>query len=174
MTTPQDRIKTLMNTLDNTSLHGIAALDEAVRACSDFSSTQDWLDNFLKDCQAAMDSGCTTEQMTNIVCGLVRNTDTGAITGLDAGSGIVKTAISIVPEESAVSTAVMPILGSTTTIDGLEVTWPTQEEFNTAISYGANTNSANFVLKALNTWWIHEAIKLGTASYGLSFTEPTP
>ena len=170
--TPQERIKTLMATLDNTSLHGIAALDEAVRACSNFSSTQDWLDSFQKDCQDAMDDGCTTEQMVNTVCGIVRDTDTGAITGYDAGSGTIKTAVSIVPEESPASTAVMPVLGSTTTIDGLEVTWPTQEELDTAIANGANANSLNFALKGLNTWWIHESIKLGTESYGLSFTEP--
>ena len=172
MTTPQERIKTLMTTLDNTSLHGIAALDEAVRACSNFSSTQDWLNNFLKDCQAAKDSGCTAEQMANIVCGLVRNNDTGAISGLDAGSGVEKTAISIVPEDSDASAAVMPALGSTTTIDGLQVTWPTQEELTAVISNGANASSVYFALKGLNTWWIHEAIKLGTSSYGLSFTEP--
>ena len=172
MTTPQERIKALMTSLDNTSLHGIAALDEAVRACSSFSSAQNWLDSFLEDCQAAMDSGCTVEQMANIVCGLVRNNDTGAISGLDAGSGVEKTAESIVPEDSDASAAVMPALGSTATIDGLQVTWPTQEELTAVISNGANASSVYFALKGLNTWWIHEAIKLGTSSYGLSFTEP--
>ena len=172
MTTPQERIKTLMTTLDNTSLHGIAALDEAVRSCSSFSSAQDWLNSFLKDCQTAIDSGCTIEQMANIVCGLVRNNDTGAISGLDAGSGVEKTAISIVPEDSDASAAVMPALGSTTTIDGLQVTWPTQEDLTAVISNGANASSVYFALKGLNTWWIDEAIKLGTSSYGLSFTEP--
>lgn len=172
MTTPQERIKTLMTTLDNTSLHGIAALDEAVRSCSNFSSAQDWLNNFQQDCQNAMDSGCTVEQMLNTVCGIVRDDDTGAISGYDAGSGTVKTAVSIVPEEIPLYSATLPVLGSTTTIDGLEVTWPTQEELNAAISTGANANSINLALAGLNTWWIHESIKLGTSTYGLSFNEP--
>ena len=53
MTTAQAVIKTLMKTLDNATHTGISALDEAIRACSAYSSTQDLINHFVNDCRSA-------------------------------------------------------------------------------------------------------------------------
>ena len=45
--TPQDVIKTFMSSLDQTTLSAKAAMDEAIRACSNFTSMQDAINHFI-------------------------------------------------------------------------------------------------------------------------------
>ena len=96
-TTAQDVIKKFMASLDKTTKSGTAALDEAIKACSNskFTTIQSVIDKMVSDCK-------TTNNATNFLknyCGIdLTNADTGAITGLDAGGSTAKTAESIVPE----------------------------------------------------------------------------
>ena len=154
--TQQDVIKEFMAALDKTTLKGQDALDEAIRACSHFSSMQDAIDEFLAQCRSVAD-GMT---FLNNNCGIILgNKDTGAITGSDAGSGTIKSAEDIVPEN--VNDTVYP---STTTfnIDGLTVTVPNKN---------AITEVQQNIIKGLYNWWIKGAIELNEESYGLSFTQ---
>lgn len=51
MATQQDIIKQFMHSLDETTLRGTAALDEAVRACSSYWGMQDLIDHFVSDAE---------------------------------------------------------------------------------------------------------------------------
>lgn len=136
-------------------------IDAAVKACSNFGGAQAVIKQMLADYQTAGDA---TTFLKNF-CGIdLSNKDTGAITGADAGGSTVKTCKSIVPESSAVTDWVAPKSGSSTTISGLKVNWPT---------VGANgknfTAEEKFILKGLNSEWIKQALKLAKDSYGIDF-----
>ena len=47
----QDVIKQFMASLDKTTLEGTAALDEAIKACSNFNGIQDAIDHMVEDCK---------------------------------------------------------------------------------------------------------------------------
>ncbi|MBR0062506.1 MAG: hypothetical protein IJP68_13625, partial [Selenomonadaceae bacterium] len=81
---------------------GGAALDEAIQACSDFESVQAVIDKMKSDIAATNNA----EKFLKDYCGIdLSNTDTGAITGSDAGGSKVKTATSIVPESGSLDTS---------------------------------------------------------------------
>ena len=147
-----------MSSLDNTSLSGQAALDEAVQACSGFGSIQGVIDSLVQSCASA---GNKTSWLQS-ACGInLTNADTGAITGSDAGGSTTKTASSIVPEgnqERRYS------YGTYTKSDweGLMVTSPDKEEL---------TKAQMHVMSGIWTWWMGEGLKLIKESYGLSFDE---
>lgn len=144
-----------MKSLDNTTLSREKALDEAVKACSNFSSMQDVIDNLIADCKSASN---TTEFLKD-KCGIILdNSDTGAITGFDAGGSITKTAESVVPESGSPSYP----SGNSFTVRGLTVKIP---------SRGTLTTNQQTVVQGLYSWWIEEALKLIEESYGLSFNE---
>ena len=56
MATQQEVIKAFMKSLDETELSGRAALDEAVRATSNFSSYMEVINKFYDDRKAAGDN----------------------------------------------------------------------------------------------------------------------
>ncbi len=155
-----DVIKNLLAYLDKTSLTGEAALDAAVQSCSNFASWQDLVDSFIADC--ASYNGDARKFLQDKCSIRLYNEDTGAISGYDAGSGVVKTAESIVPEDT--STFVYPS-STTSTFDGLTVKWPTQSSL---------TSAQQTIVAGLNTWWIPQALKLIKDSYGLSFSGSNP
>ncbi|MBR3623337.1 MAG: hypothetical protein IKN43_08330, partial [Selenomonadaceae bacterium] len=155
-----DVIKNLLAYLDKTSLTGEAALDAAVQYCSDFASWQDLVNSFIADC--ASYNGDARKFLQDKCSIRLYNEDTGAISGYDAGSGVVKTAESIVPEDT--STFVYPS-STTSTFDGLTVKWPTQSSL---------TSAQQTIVAGLNTWWIPQALKLIKDSYGLSFSGSNP
>ena len=154
MATAAQVMKAFMTSLDNTSLSGTAALDEAVQACSSFTSIQAVISQCIIDCQNA-DSA---DAFLTDYCGIVLdNTDTGAISGSDAGGTTTKTAQSIVPESGS---ATAPA-GSSSTYGGLTVTWPT----------GTLTSVEQTIVSYMNTWWIPNSIQLIGDSYGFTFEE---
>ena len=155
-----DVIKNLLAYLDKTSLTGEAALDAAVQYCSDFASWQDLVNSFIADC--ASYNGDARKFLQDKCSIRLYNEDTGAISGYDAGSGVVKTAESIVPEDT--STFVYPS-STTSTFDGLTVKWPTKSSL---------TSAQQTIVAGLNTWWIPQALKLIKDSYGLSFSGSNP
>ena len=101
MATAQEVIKNFMKSLDETSLSGESAVDEAIQACSDFNSISDAISQMVSDCKNASSA---TAFLTDY-CGIILdNDDTGAITGSDAGGSTTKTADSIVPENGSLTT----------------------------------------------------------------------
>lgn len=152
--TQQEVIKAFMQSLDKTELSGRAALDEAVRASSNFSSYQEVANQFLED-------QTTTKNWHRFLvekCGIILdNADTGAISGSDAG-GTEKTAETILP---ATGKAKYPS-GTSFTVDGLTI-------------YGIPdknllTKDQQYVVKGLYSWWIKDALALLKESYGYSFS----
>ena len=116
MSTQQEVIKKFMASLDKTTLKGTAALDEAIRACSNFNSLQEAFNKMVSDCSNAS----SADDFLKNYCGIILdNEDTGAITGSDAGGSKVKTAESIVPESGSLDTSFNL---TSFTVNGLTVT----------------------------------------------------
>ena len=149
-------IKKFMNVLDNTTSSGTAALTQAVKAVSNFTSWSQVITTMVKDC--ASYSGNGTKFLKNM-CGIVlNNSDTGAITGSDAGGSTTKTAASIVPESGS-----WKYPSSTSfKIQGLTVTVPEKSSLSSAEKY---------IVGGLYTWWIKSSLNLIKNSYGMTFKE---
>lgn len=160
MATPQEFIRNFMSVLDTTSASGFAAMDEAVRRTTTFSSWQSVVDSMYRDCQSYNGNG---QAFLKEKCGIVlNNVDTGAITGADAGGGVIKTAESVVPENT--SEWLMPTNNSTTyEAFGLTVNWP---------NLGTLNEAQRRIVSGLYTWWIPESLELIRNSYGFTFNEP--
>jgi len=150
-----------MRALDNTNLSGAAAVDEAVRACSTFSSASEWINSFVtKAREYYSDSNkASIYGFLQDVCNIdLTNEDTGAITGSDAkATSTQQTVDTIVPISG---TAVYPT-SSTSIFDGLTVHWPTS----------VKTETEKLMIQGLNSWWIKGALDLIKKSYGIDFTE---
>ena len=154
MAAQRDVIKYFMNSLDVTTFSGVTALNSAVKACSSFESFQSVIDQLISDCQSATSADSFLEEKCGII---LDNTDTGAITGSDAGGDTIKTAESIVPESGNASYP----SGTTFTKRGLTVIVPEKDTL---------TTDQQTVVQGLYSWWIEEALKLIEESYGYNFT----
>ncbi|SEH26841.1 hypothetical protein [Selenomonas sp. KH1T6] len=166
MATQQDVIKAFMRSLDNTTLSGADALDEAIRNSSGgrFSDMQDLIDSFISDVQnyggnyTYYDS--QTEKFLKDYCGIILgNDDTGAISGSDAGGTVTKTAESIVVESGSLLSYPS---GGSTTINGLTFHWPDRS------SLGSDEQA---VADRIYSWWAKGALELIQESFGLNFME---
>ncbi len=145
-------IKNFMDSLNNTNKSGITALNEAVKSVSKFSSWSQLVNTMIADCKSYNGNGTAFLQR---MCGInLTNSDTGAITGLDAGGGSTKTAESIIPWKYPSKT--------TFTIQGLTVTVPAKKNLS---------SSQQYIVGALYTWWIKNSLTLIKNSYGLSFQD---
>ncbi len=148
-------MKKFMASLDKTELSGRAAIDEAIKAVSSFGSYQEVLNKFAADYKAA------GNWHTFLVkyCGIILdNKDTGAISGADCGGASVKGASDILPSKGS---AKYPS-GDSFTISGLTIYGvPDKSEL---------TADQQYIVKALYSWWISDALKLIKESYGLTFT----
>ncbi|MBQ9479375.1 MAG: hypothetical protein IJU71_07470, partial [Selenomonadaceae bacterium] len=155
--TQQEVIKAFIKSLDDTDLSGRAALDDAIRACSNFGSYQALVDQFKADVQA---SGGNWQRFLIEKCGIIiNNEDGGAITGSDAGGSEVRTTFDILPVEGD---AVYPE-GSEFTVNGLTI-------------YGIPdrstlTEQEQLVVQGLYSWWIRESLELIEETYGLTLDE---
>ena len=155
----QDVFKKFMSSLDNTKLSGRDALAEAVKASSSYSNWQNLIDSMVRDCQSYNDQNNYRGFLLD-KCGInLDNEDTGAITGYDAGNGIVKTAVSVVPEDS--DEFIYPETSGSTFM-GLRVKWPTESEL---------TDSQKKIIAGLNTWWFQKSLELVKESTGYSFED---
>ena len=152
----QSVIKNFMSTLDTTTKSGIAALDEAVASVSKFSSWSELINTMASDCAAYAGNG---DGFLQDKCGIILgNTDTGAITGSDAGGSSTKAADSIVPESGAWTYPA----SSSFTVSGLTV------NIN---NFDNLSQSEQWIVGALYTWWIKEGLSLINSSFGMSFNE---
>ncbi|MBR2774032.1 MAG: calcium-binding protein, partial [Selenomonadaceae bacterium] len=135
---------------------GAAAVNEAIRASSNFKNFNAVKKQFMNDLRSAKN------WQTFLVekCGIIlRNDDTGAISGSDAGGSKVKGKYDILPSEGE---AKYPS-GTSFTVDGLTI-------------YGIPPKSSltadqRYVVRGLYSWWIPDALKLIKESYGFSFDE---
>lgn len=156
MASAQSIIKKFMKTLDNSTVGGTSALNKAVQAVSKFTSWSQVISTMVKDCASYNGNGTAfLKKMCGIVLG---NSDTGAITGKDAGGSSIKTATSIVPESGSWK---YPSKTSFK-IQGLTVNVPEKSNLDSA---------EQFIVGGLYTWWIKSSLKLIKNSYGLTFKE---
>lgn len=162
--TQQEVIKAFMRSLDNSTKSGAAAVDEAVKFCSNgkFTSMQNLINCFIRDLEKYGNTYTNTphNKFLEDYCGIImNNADTGAISGSDAGGAKVKTKDSIVPETGAV--AKFPS-GGKTTINGLTFHWPDRKNL---------TSDQQAIVDRIYTWWAKGALNLIQESYGLQFKE---
>lgn len=155
--TAQEVIKKLMYSFDtNTTDSGRVALDKAIDYASNgyFKNWASITNQMVADCK-----NLGAEEFLK-KCGIdLTNTDTGAITGADAGTETVKTAESVVPEEGSLDTSFN--YTSFTTENGLtfrlEKTYLSSDEL--------------YMWQALKTWWAEEGLNLIKDSYDYSFLD---
>lgn len=168
MSQQQSVIQKFMHSLDETKKQGTAALDEAVRACSQFSSYQDLVNHFISDAEQA---GSYQSFLRNS-CGIILdNKDTGAITGADAGGSVVKTAESIVPEPADGRWSYSYYTSRKTgevyvNIRGVQFVYASSMS-----AYKSYTQDEKFIADCLCGWWVGNALDLIESSYGMSFNE---
>ena len=156
MATAQEVIQELVGSLDTTTYRSTAAIDQAIQKVSNFSSWSEVISTMVKDCRAYNGD---YEKFLADMCDIdLDNDDTGAITGSDAGTNETKTAESVVPESGSWTYP----SDTTFTIQGLTVTVPEQSSLSSA---------AQYIVGALYTWWIDEALTLSKESFGLTFEE---
>ena len=172
MGTQQEVIRKFVKSLDDSSTYGTAALDEAVSYASSgiYSSWNDLVTAFVTDVSLHGGDGSSNNRIldskTNTFlkeyCGIdLTNTDTGAITGYDAGASTTQiSAEDIVPELNT-STATYPT-ESRTTYNGVTIVWPDASDL---------TTKEKEIVSALYSWWLQPALDLVEASIGISFKE---
>lgn len=170
MATQQGVIKKFMASLDRTSKRGEAALDEAVRACSTFNSFQDLRNSMIRDCNNAKNGN----DFLKTYCGInLNNSDTGAITGSDAGGSTTKTASSVVPEDGSL---VMFNSGDRFEVNGLTVKLGkrigSRNDTKNVVdrSFSDLSQQEKYLWRSIYTWWIRNGLNLISESYGDNFS----
>ncbi|MBR6713696.1 MAG: calcium-binding protein [Selenomonadaceae bacterium] len=157
-TTQQNVIKRFMHSLDlNAITSGKDALSQAIAYASG---------GYLTDITTAINKmlkELNTYGATKFLsdrCGInLSNSDTGAITGSDAGGSKAKTAASIVPESGKLNTSFNA--NSFTTKDGLTI----------RLYSTPKTDDEKYMWRAIKTWWAEAGLTLIKNSYGYSFAD---
>lgn len=152
----QDIIKRFMKSLDATTFSGKKALDEAVNYATGgyFSDISSAIDKMIAECK-----NLGADKFLLQKCGInLTNTDTGAITGKDAGGSKVKTAESIVPESGKLDSNFKSTSFKT---NGLTF----------RLTKSSLTSNEAYIWRALKTWWAKEGLSLIEDSFGLSFND---
>lgn len=165
-------IQKFMESLEkSTKTTSTEMLDEAIQACSNFNGIDDAVANFLHDASVASDG---SDFLTNY-CGIILgNTDTGAITGSDAGGTSVKSAVDIVSEIGSLNTN---FTDTSFTSNGLTITLGSNVTYDsagnqtggTALSISTLSDSYKTIWQALKTWWMDASLELITESYGANY-----
>ena len=155
---PVDVIKKFVQAINRSVIEEKPTLfDEAIQACSSFSSIQDVIDKMVADCRAASDAMTFLEDYCGII---LNNKDTGAITGWDAGGLTAKTIDNIILETLPAAT-LSSLSKATFTKYGLTVNYPQKAS-------SLSTNQKR-LLQGAYSWWIEESLKLIEESYGFKF-----
>ena len=167
MATQVGVIKKFVDALTKTNKQGTAAVNSALEVIG--APTYAVLEQTFIDEQA----GNTKKEFLDEVCGVrLNNTDTGAITGSDAGGSTTKTAKNILSESAKAKTLTAAQYNSFTT-KGLTVniTYDTGDG-GKAFNNNAKTYLAKqkLVTRALYNWWIPESLDLIDESLGINFT----
>lgn len=122
MSSSVDTMKNFFNVLKlyayDTTTDGITILDHAIKTVSRFSSLQDAVNNFIND-MASVTTTAGAIQSLYQNCGIILGAtndytaDTGAVTGYNAGNGIIKNAQDIVPENALLTQVGYPATTTT-------------------------------------------------------------
>ena len=171
--TQQEVIQKFMGVLDTVNSDGIGRLNQAVSVASGgyFTGINAAINQMVADCENASSAN---DFLLNY-CGInLSNTDTGAITGKDAGGSTTKTATSIIPESGSVNN----FTGSSFTTNGLTVKLASYPYWNwtgsmspSTISYSSLTNNTErYIWQAFQTWWAGASLNLIAQSYGNNFS----
>ena len=175
MATQKEVIKTFMKALD---VHTIKRsnfssdkefttniLDFAVKACSNFGGMQKAINQMLADQKKAGNADTFLKKY----CGInLANTDTGAITGKDAGGSKVKTATSIVPENGSLDKSFKE---NFFTVNGLTVKLG-QDKGTATVSrdFKSLSEQEKYIWQSLHSYWIKSGLNLIAESYGDNFS----
>ena len=171
MSTQVGIIKKFVKTLIETKKTGEEAADEAFKAVGAISY------DVFKEKYVNAAYGVDYQDFAEQNCGVrITNTDTGAITGSDAGGKTTKTAESIVPE-TAKATKLTAAQYNSFTKNGLKFNINYVEKSDVDAGEKFNYSGANFLAKqklvtrALYNWWIPESVDLINESLGINFTD---
>ena len=171
MSTPVGVIKKFVKTLVETKKTGKEAADVAFKAVGAVSY------DVFKEKYTNAAYGVNYQNFAEQNCGVrITNTDTGAITGSDAGGKTTKTAESIVPE-SAKATKLTNSQYNSFTKNGLKFNISYVEKSDVDAGEKFGYSGANFLAKqklvtrALYNWWIPESVDLINESLGINFTD---
>ncbi|MBQ4404015.1 MAG: hypothetical protein II857_06340 [Selenomonadaceae bacterium] len=171
MSTPVGVIKKFVKTLVETKKTGEEAADEAFKAVGAISY------DVFREKYTNASYGVASQNFAEQNCGVrITNTDTGAITGSDAGGKTTKTAESIVPE-SAKATKLTNSQYNSFTKNGLKFNISYVEKSDVDAGENFGYSGANFLAKqklvtrALYNWWIPESVDLINESLGINFTD---
>ena len=160
---PQQVIGNFMHSLVETTSNGSVILDEAINYCTNgaFTTATALINQLISD----LNGSASYTEFLQDKCGIIlNNADTGAITGSDAGGVSDKTAESIIPEKIPVTSWVTPARGSTKTINGLTVHFPSK-----GIKGRIFTAAEKHIMAGLNSVWIEQCLNLVKATYGIDF-----
>ena len=125
MSTSVDTMKNFFNILklyaNDQTADGVEVLDHAIRTTTRFAGLQDAVNHFVADmAYVTATQGAAQSLLQN--CGIVLgadydfSVDTGAVSGWNAGMGVVKNAQDIVPESGTLENVPLPAVnGSTST-----------------------------------------------------------
>ena len=164
--TQQEVIKKFMGVLDTVTSSGVSALNKAVSIASGgyFSNINAAFNQMVADCQNAS----SADDFLLNYCGInLSNTDTGAITGSDAGGSTTKTATSIVPEVGSINTN---FTGNSFTVNGLTVQLAKTSGNNISnLSFSSLTSKQKYMWQGLYTWWLKGSFDLISESYGNNY-----
>ena len=160
MATQQQIIRSFMGSLDNTTLSGTNALNEAVNAATGgkVKTAKELIEKWiLVDYGKAINS----HDFLKNYCGInLGNADTGAITGSDAGGSKIKTGTSVLPNGKF-----------DTSFDKASFTLK-----NHGVTFKLNSGDFNklspeeqHIWQGLYSFWAEESLKLIQDSYGYSF-----
>ena len=164
MSTPIGIIKNFVEVLTTTSKTGTDAADEALKAVG--AKSYKTFTSAFKSAQKGKSNKVFLEE----VCGVrIKNDDTGAITGSDAGGKTTKTAESIVPEKATAKELTAAQYKSFKR-NGLTVN-VTYHENKWVDDPDAYLKRQKLVTRALYNWWIPESLDLINESLGLNFTD---
>ncbi len=155
---PLAALKNFVSSINRSKISNSSTkFDEAIKACSDFDSMQDAIDQMIVDCASAG----SAEKFLKDYCGIIlENDDVGAITGWDAGGLSAKTATNIMPETTPAAT-LDSLTNATYTRGGLTIVYPQNES--------TLNSDEKKILQNAYRWWIDEALELITESFGFAF-----
>ena len=186
--TQQSAIKRLMKVLDDSSIVGGWALDEAVHDASHgrFKNTADliaWFNNDCRSYSATGDDYSANNRKADFLqeyCGInLRNEDTGAITGFDTeGSAVEKNAHSIVPDTNDGNSSGYTIPGITFAYPGYSediAVYRAYRDRSGKQPYAGYTDQMikkmQQIAGGIHFHWARNALELIEKSYGISLTE---
>ena len=172
MATKQQIIRSFMGSLDNTTLSGASALNEAVKACSSFKNANDVITKLVNDCKAYNQADSTNgwKNFLKEKCGInLDNTDTGAITGSDAGGSKSKNPEDIVPESGVIDTSFNK---NSFVVDNLTIKLGKRDSNDNAVSRSFSDLSTyeKYLWQSLKSYWVKGGLDLIAQSYGNKFS----